>query len=269
MVNRHHFWQNVDASKPEELSGLFRPQLKYYEKYFLEIQHDPELPGHEKQTASNQVALIHREIDRRRNRWLIPLTIVGLAVAIVFGVLQCRANNQFATPPPSQSGIAAPAAQRVTKAPLSTPRLPAVSPAIPRATTPIPQATPVLPDTSPDAGELGMTLEELNNKYEALNERFGEQEALVTRLNHKKIKWTVEVLSVGKCQAGICVTFISTTGPQFRITNAEFGEEFRERLYALRKGDRIVLEGTLKADPYNSVWYVNSKGFELLPAKGK
>jgi hypothetical protein len=141
---------------------------------------------------------------------------------------------------------------------------PTVSPAIPRARQPILQATPVLSAAPPDDGELGMTLEELNKKYEALNERFAEQQALVTRLNHKKIKWTVHVLSVGNCQAGICVTFTSTTGSQFRITNAEFGEEFRERLYALRKDDRIVIEGTLKADPYNSIWYVNSTGFELV-----
>jgi len=249
------FWQNVDASKPEKLSGLFRPQLKYYEKYFLEIQHDPTLPDHEKQTALNQVVLIHREIDRRRNRWLIPLTIVGLAVAIVFGVLQCRANKQFAAPPPSPTSAAS--------------ESPTVGLAIPRATSTIAQPTPLLPASPADAGDLGMTLEDLNKEYEALNDRFGEQEALVTRLNRKKIKWTVEVLSVGKCQAGICVTFISTTGSQFRITNAEFGEEFRERLYALRKSDWIVLDGTLKADPYNSVWYVNSTGFELIPAKGK
>jgi hypothetical protein len=265
MVNRDHFWQNVDGTDPEKLPHLSRQQLKYYEKYFLEIQYDPTLPPHEKQTASDRVALLRSEVGGRRHKQNlgvgIAAIVIGAVIAIAIAVCQYRASRPSLMSPKVDEGE-----KQNNSAAFQSPT---VSPAIPRATRPIPQASPVLPATPPDAGELGMTLEELNNKYEALNERFGEQEALVTRLNHKKIKWTVEVLSVGKCQAGICVTFISTTGSQFRITNAEFGEEFRERLYALRKGDRIVLEGTLKADPYNSVWYVNSTGFELLSAKGK
>ena len=265
MVNRDQVWPNVDATDPDKLSALSRQQLKYYEKYFLEIQYDPTLPPHEKQTASDRVALLRSEVGGRRHQQNlgvgIAAIITGAVIAIVIAFCQYRASTPSTTSPrvneehkPNNSA----AFQSST-----------VSPAVPGATRPIPEATLVVPATPPDAGELGMTLEELNTKYEALHERFAEQEALVTQLNHKKIKWIVEVLSVGECPAGICITFTSITGSQFRITNAEFSEQFRERLYALRKGDRIVLEGTLKADPYNSVWYVNSTGFELVPAKPK
>src|SRR5205085_7290745 len=97
------------------------------------------------------------------------------------------------------------------------------------STSTTPRTTPIFSPLVADAEDLGMTLEELNEKYEALSGRFAEQEALVTQLNHKRIKWIVDVLSVGNCQVGVCVTFIST-GSQFKITTAEFDDAFRQRL---------------------------------------
>jgi cytoskeletal protein RodZ len=263
VANRDDFWHNVEATDLDKLPDLSRQQLKDYEKYFLEIQYEATLPPHEKQTASDRVALLRSEVDERRHKQnlgvAIAAIVIGAAIAIAIAVCQYHPNRASPTSPKVDEGEKQNNSSAVQSA--------TVSSATPRATRP--QASPVLSATPSDAGELGMTLEELNKKYEALNGRFGEQEALVTRLNHKRIKWVVEVLSVGKCHAGICVTFISTTGSQFRITTAEFREEFQQRLYALRKGDRIILEGTLKADPYNSVWYVNSTAFELVPAPDK
>ena len=115
------------------------------------------------------------------------------------------------------------------------------------------------------AGNLGMTLEELDEKYRALDGRFSEQEALVRELNGRKIKWTVDVLSVGNCSPGICVTFLSTSGAQLRTTTAEFSEDFRQRLYALRQGDRITIEGALRADIYGNHWNVACTAFQLAP----
>jgi hypothetical protein len=218
----------------------------------LEIQYDPTLPPNEKQTASDRVALLRDVVGERRHKQNVGLAIAALLIAIAIAVFQYCSNRP--SQKPNESAVS---------------QSPTVTSATPQATGSIPQVTSVPSPTLPDDGELGMTLEELNKKYEALSGRFAEQEALVTRLNHKRIKWVVEVLSVGKCHAGICVTFISTTGSQFKITTAEFPEEFQERLYAFRKGDRIVLEGTLKADPYNSVWYVSSTAFELVPPKDK
>lgn len=258
MVNRKDFWQNVDGTDPDKVSALRRQQLKHYEKYFLEIQYDPTLPPHEKQTASERVALLRSEVDGRRHRQNLAVAIaaigIGAVISIAIGLCQYRAST-----PPSSPKLDEGQKKNV---PLTL-ESPAVGSATPIAIQPL-QMTRVPASVPPDAGELGMTLEELNKEYEGLNGRFAEQQALVTRLNYKKIKWTVSVLSVGNCPAGICVTFTSTTGSQFRITTAEFGEEFRVRLYALREGDRIVIEGTLKPDPYNSVWYVKSTGFELV-----
>jgi hypothetical protein len=253
VANRDNFWQNVDATDPDKLADLSRKQRRYYEKYFLEIQYDPTLPQHEKQTATDRVALLRDQVSERRHKQNVGLAIAALLIAIAIAVFQYCSNR------PSQNRNESAVSPS-----------PTVTPAIPQATGPIPQATSVPSATLPDAGELGMTLEELNKKYEALRDRFAEQEALVTRLNHKRIKWLVQVLSVGKCHPGIfCVTFMSTTGSQFRITTAEFREEFKERLYALRKGDRIVLEGTLQANYYNSGWWVDATGFELAPARVK
>lgn len=115
-------------------------------------------------------------------------------------------------------------------------------------------------------GDLGMTLEELDKKYRSLDGRFAEQEALVRESNGKKIRWDVEVLSVGNCQPHICLTFLCLSHSQLWVTTARFGEDFRQRLYALHRGDRITLEGVLAADIYGGHLNVDATGFQLLPS---
>ena len=112
---------------------------------------------------------------------------------------------------------------------------------------------------------LGMSLEELNEKYNALNGRFAEQEAFVREMSGKSITWTVEVLSVGKCPPGVCLTFLSTAHNQLSVTTAEFDMTFAERLYALRPGDKIKLDGKLKPNVYGNILSVEAVGYELVP----
>jgi hypothetical protein len=117
--------------------------------------------------------------------------------------------------------------------------------------------------------ELGMTLEELDTKYHALDGRSSEQKALVRELDGSRLKWTVEVLSVGNCLTGICVTFVSTSHAQLSVTTAEFSEEFRQRVFSLQPGDRITIEGSLEADIYQNHWNVACTAYQLVPSTNK
>src|SRR5262245_55302136 len=68
MADRSEFWQNVDATMPDKVSGLSEAQLRYYQNYFLAVQADynPGLPQHEANVASERLALLRGEIEFRR-----------------------------------------------------------------------------------------------------------------------------------------------------------------------------------------------------------
>jgi hypothetical protein len=182
----------------------------------------------------------------RRNK-MLPLTLT-----ITFGVafIGCAVWYLWPQMPAGKKAVQeTPREQAVPKSPAS------------KSTV----ATDILLAPSPVAAELGMTLEELDRKYRNLDGRFAEQETLVRESNGKKIRWPVEVLSVGNCPPKICLTFLSTAHSQLTVTTAEFAEHFRERLYALRPKDRITLEGVLKTGIYGNTLSVDATGFELVP----
>jgi hypothetical protein len=102
--DRSNFWKMVDRTKPSKLRAFAESELRDCQDYFLEIQSDSTLPPNEIITASERLALIRSEIDVRHSdakhgqtqrlaRWAIGVGMVSIALAIISGVAQRRANK--------------------------------------------------------------------------------------------------------------------------------------------------------------------------------
>jgi len=88
-VNRQEFWQKVtEIDSDEKLRGVCLRQLGDYRTYFVEVQYDPTLPEWEKTAASNHLDRLKDEIARRRYLVGIGVTLLGIVVAIVFGMMR-------------------------------------------------------------------------------------------------------------------------------------------------------------------------------------
>jgi len=93
-VNPNEFWQNIGQIEDRKIRKRNRESLHYLERYFVEVQYLP-IPGHEKDAAQNHLTRIHREIDRRKNFWLVVAAIVaGAVVTFVAAWWQIRATGQ-------------------------------------------------------------------------------------------------------------------------------------------------------------------------------
>jgi hypothetical protein len=94
-ANPNEFWEKVGQIDGKKIRRSQRSLLHDLENYFVEVQYLP-IPDHEKDAAQNHLTRIHREIDRRRNFWLV---VVGAIVAIAVGWWQIRAGEHTSTTP--------------------------------------------------------------------------------------------------------------------------------------------------------------------------
>jgi hypothetical protein len=90
------FWPTVNETTPDNLSNLSLRDLQSYYEYFAEAHRDFQ-DDRMVRAAAERMPLLRNEMDRRRHRRQIWLAALAIAVAVLFGVLQCRANR----PPPS------------------------------------------------------------------------------------------------------------------------------------------------------------------------
>ncbi len=134
---------------------------------------------------------------------------------------------------------------------------------------PSPTSRPTPNPAGMPRGELGMTLEELQNKYQSLKDRFAEQEALVVESDLKRVLWLVTVVHVESCGTAVCMTFSSKTGQQLLPSwSARFPMELKQRIYSLRPGDVIQIEGILKANGGSNYLELEAQAFQLVsPSK--
>lgn len=129
-----------------------------------------------------------------------------------------------------------------------------VIPSPSRPSVPSTEAT-VVPDrqsrtNSPEpAEELGLTAEELREQIDAQDGHFAEREALIAKWSGKKIRWKVRVSSVGGCSPNACLIFQPAGDKPTFPHEAEFPAALKDRVYALRTGDVIVMEGVLRPWP--------------------
>jgi hypothetical protein len=145
-----YFWKMVDRTKPSKLPVFTESELRDCEDYFLEIQSDSTLPPNEIITASERLALIGSEIDRRHSddkhrqtqrlaRWAIGVGILSAIVAIVFGIAN-RPTPQHVLPAATEAEqTAAVIPPTPTALPTNTP-----TPAALQTTAPIPAASPTM-----------------------------------------------------------------------------------------------------------------------------
>ncbi len=105
MADPNAFWPTVNETTPDNLSTLSLQDLRSYYDYFAEAQRDFR---DEKmlQAAAERMPLLRKEIDRRRRRRQIWLAALAVAVAVLFGVLQCRATRPPPSPMRSEAGPA-------------------------------------------------------------------------------------------------------------------------------------------------------------------
>jgi hypothetical protein len=152
MADRSNFWKVVDRTKPSKLRTFAESELRACQDYFLEIQSDSTLPPNEIITASERLTLIRSEVDLRHGdtkhrqtqrlaRWAIGAGMVSVAVAIISGVAQCRANKPTRENWPATIGTPAVATPTPMESPTPTPELTA-TPTVPAVTTPTPRPTP-------------------------------------------------------------------------------------------------------------------------------
>jgi exonuclease VII large subunit len=121
-------------------------------------------------------------------------------------------------------------------------------------------------------GDLGMTLEQFDQKFNALDGRFSEQEALVRQVNGKRINWIVGVSGVQHSGDEVLLYF-GLSDPSSKLGDvrrasvvgaAVFSRSEETRLFSLRKGDIIRLQGTLSE--FGPTLIVKDASMELVPA---
>lgn len=98
MADKNSFWPTVNETTPDNLSNLSLQDLQSYYEYFAEAHRDFR-DDRMIQAAAEQMPLLRNEIDRRRHRRIIWLSALAAAIAVLFGVVQCRAKSN--RPPPS------------------------------------------------------------------------------------------------------------------------------------------------------------------------
>jgi hypothetical protein len=141
VADQNAFWPTVNETTPDNLSNLSVQDLQSYYEYFAEAQRDFR-DERMVQAAAERMSLLRNEMDRRRHRRQIWLSALAVAVAVIFGVLQCRAHR----PPPSPMGFdgrtAPPTTRRAQITPLPTAPASTISPDSPTTSAPLATAQP-------------------------------------------------------------------------------------------------------------------------------
>ena len=115
----------------------------------------------------------------------------------------------------------------------------------------------------------GVTLEQLEEQYAKLKGRFGDQEALIEQYEGTAVAWKVAVHRVSSV-AGLKTIHLSfkPTNPNLDYhlcTFARFPDSKRDRLFQLRQGDTVVIEGVLKASVTKNEYVIEGTDFRLVP----
>ncbi len=258
MADRSQFWQNVDATKPDKLSGLSQRQLRKYQNYFLEVQadYDPPLPPHEATVASERLTLLRSEIEFRRGkrrpsdtveerrhkqviRWMKIGAVVAAVGVLVTIIALCHTSSPPSPSPPST--LNTPAAEQLSPPATPTPIKSAQLTSTPSSfVSPIPYSPVTFAEINRVESDPKLTdlqKDEFHRKHEG-----------------KIVEWTVRVRSVSRLwnrpDSDFSVVFASpdaTDNPRFGETGvATFPADLRDDIVDLDSGDIIRLRGVLK-----------------------
>jgi hypothetical protein len=139
MADRSNFWKIVDRTKPNKLRAFADSELRDCQNYFSEVQSDSTLPPNEIITASERLALLRSELDRRHSdaehrqtqrlaRWAIGVGVLSLAVAIVIGISQILASRSARENWPTAVGTSTVATPAAIETPTVATPTPSASP---------------------------------------------------------------------------------------------------------------------------------------------
>lgn len=96
-----------------------------------------------------------------------------------------------------------------------------------------------------------LTLQDYFSSLDKLRDRFLEKEEFTRELQEKRVTWVGYVESVrGSHQASVTLVLAKARNST-NIAFVHFPEEFRTKLYALRRGDKVVISGIYRTGTPN------------------
>ena len=122
-------------------------------------------------------------------------------------------------------------------------------------------STNEMPVASP---KCDLTAAEFFHTFHDLEDRFHEQEEFTNRLHGHRICWSGIVNSVSTNANDVCIQLRSSEGMIYNIFHVTIPMELRTKAYALRKGDVILVNGTLNMTLMPMAPSIDNATFELM-----
>jgi hypothetical protein len=188
--------------------------------------------------------------------WLIGVGSAGFVAGllVMLGVIQIIIADRGPRDRQAEKTTPQPTRAPTLQLPVGPTATPATFQLPVAAATASPTVTPA------DSGSMEMTIQQFTRKYLELDGRYAEQEAYLKRADRKRVRWRVLFMFPKSNFTGVVAYFdVPAESRGEPLLNgsplrwANFPQNFRDRLYSLKRGDLIEITGVLHVADRNTV----------------